>query len=150
MIEKDDNVVVYSHMSDTKLRNIINERKHLSPERATSLLKRLDIRVSELLSHETFEKKYQVFHTKESIFYSIGYGRPDPYFKYIFLDEKFILYIYIGSDYIGLDFNENINTPTNLEKQTIVDKLLHIFQDIDFFWVDWVNKDNLTIEFIGE
>lgn len=90
MLEKDC-VIVYSHMSDTKLRAIINERQHLSPERAKSLLKRLDITLSELSPHETFEKSYEVYHTKEAIFYYVGYGRPDPYFNYIFLDKKFIL-----------------------------------------------------------
>lgn len=149
MIEKDDNVVVYSHMSDTELRNIINERKHLSPERAKSLLKRLEITLSELSPHEIFEKSYEVYHTKEAIFYSIGYGRPDPYFDLVFLNNKFIVYVYMGSNYVKFDFRDNINIPTEFDKQEVVRQLFDMFDNFDVWWSMLLLEENPVIEFEG-
>lgn len=149
MLEKEP-VIVHNHMSDTELRAIINERKHLSPERAVSLLKDLEIKLAEVPKDREFKGYHEVYHTKEAIFYYIGYGRPEPYLEYVFLNERFIVYVYIGSNYIGLDLKDNLNIPTKSEKRETVDQLIYILKKIDFFWVDLTDENNLKIEFIGE
>lgn len=148
MLEKEP-VIVHNHMSDTELRAIINERKHLSPKRTVSLLKDLEIKLAEVPKDREFKGYHEVYHTKEAIFYSIGYGRPDPYFNLVFLNNKFIVYIYMGSNYIKFDFKDNMNMPTEFDKKEVVRQLFDMFDNFEVWWSMLLLEDNPTIEFEG-
>lgn len=139
-------------MSDTTLRAIINKRKHLSPKRAESLLEDLEFKLRELPANRTFEGYYPIYHTQESVFYDIGYGRPNSYFELVFSNSKFIVYVYMADNYIKLDFRENTNKLTEFDKKEVVRQLFDMFDNYEvWFSMLLLNKNKKTIiEFVEE
>jgi len=140
---------VKEHMSATQLKKILNERKHLNEREAKFLLILLERNLENITPPETFEKSRYIYHTDDAIFYAIAYGRPDPYHRFAFLNDKFIVGVGVGYYHLELDFRGNINEPTDKDKKEVVNQLFDIVENADVFLLECMTRDNTTLEFVG-
>ena len=139
---------VKEHMSATQLKNIINDRKHLNESKVRYLLIFLEKYLENITPPENFEKSRYIYHTDDAVFYAIAYGRPDPYQRFAFLNDKFIVGVGVGYYYLELDFGGNINKPTEQDQREVINQLFDIVENADIFLLECMNRDNTTIEFV--
>lgn len=142
---------VKEHMSATQLENIINERKHLNPKRAETLLRILEEDLESLSPSTAFEEGCYTYHTDDAIFYP-AISSSGSYWGFAFLNKKFILDIDMGrqlQNYITISFYGNTNKPTEEDKKEVVNQLFYIIENADIFLLEDVIKDNMIIEFVG-
>ena len=140
---------VKEHMSATQLKNIINDRKHLNESKVRYLLIFLEKYLENITPPETFEKSRYIYHTDDAVFYAIAYGRPDPYHRFAFLNDKFIVGVGVGYYHLELDFGGNINKPTEQDQREVINQLFDIVENADIFLLECMTRDNTTIEFVG-
>ena len=139
---------VKEHMSAMQLKNIINDRKHLNEREVRYLLIFLEKYLENITPPETFEKSRYIYHTDDAVFYAIAYGRPDPYHRFAFLNDKFIVGVGVGYYHLELDFRGNINEPIDKDKKEVVNQLFDIVENADVFLLECMTRDNTTIEFV--
>ena len=142
---------VREHMSATQLENIINDRKHLNPKRAETLLRILREKLESFSLSTTFEEGCYIYHTDDAIFYPTIVSSGS-YWGFAFLNKKFILDIDMGrqlQNYITISFRDNSNRPNEEDKKEIVNELFYIIENADIFLLENVTKDNMIIEFVG-
>ncbi len=140
---------VKEHMSATQLKKILNERKHLNESTARSLFIILEKDLENITLPKTFEESRYTYHSDDAVFYSIAYGRPDPYFRFIFLNDRFIVGVGVDRPNIELDFRNNLNKPTVEDKKEVVNQLFDIVENAEVFLLECMTRDNTTIEFVG-
>lgn len=140
---------VKEHMSATQLKKILNERKHLNEEEAKYLSITLERNLENITPPKTYEKSHYTYHSDDAVFYSIAYGRPDPYFRFIFLNDRFIVGVGVDRPNIELDFRNNLNKPTEQDQREVINQLFDIVENADIFLLECMNRDNTTIEFVG-
>ena len=141
---------VKEHMSATQLENIINDRKHLNPKRAETLLRILEEKVQDTTPSENFEEAYYIFNTEEAIFYGIQGSISS--LTYVFLNKDFIVNVDIRGSRpysVALSFHDNINKPTDEDQREAVDQLFYIIENAEVFLLEDMTRDNTTIEFVG-
>lgn len=139
---------VKEHMSATQLKNIINDRKHLNEREVRYLLIFLEKYLENITPPENFEKSRYIYHTDDAVFYAIAYGRPDPYHRFAFLNDKFIVGVGVGYYYLELDFRGNINELTEQDQREVINQLFDIVENADIFLLECMTRDNTTIEFV--
>ena len=140
---------VREHMSATQLKKILNERKHLNERKVKFLFIILEEHLGNITPPKTYEKSHYTYHTDDAVFYSIAHSRPDRYFPFIFLNERFIVGVGVDRPNIELDFRHNFNKPTDEDKQEVVNQLFDIVENAEVFLLECMTRDNTTIEFVG-
>lgn len=142
---------INEHMTATQLKNIINERKHLSLIRSEVLLRELEEYVKDITPPRTFEESCFTFHTNGTVFYATGRSVFSSMYQAVFLNKNFIVGVSIRCCHpnsVTLDFKKNSNKPTEQDKKEVFNQLFDIIENADIFLLEDMTRDNTTIEFV--
>ena len=135
-------------ITQNEFRGILNERLNLNPILIRGII--LDfLGGNELSNKNKEEEKISAIYHINGNFLCPAMTRPDPYFEYIFSNNKFVVYIQTNNhDYMIVSFKGNIAIPNKKDIEKIKNEIFEIIESGKVFLLWDMKKENTKFKII--
>ncbi|MGE8557785.1 MAG: hypothetical protein ACN6NU_04845 [Acinetobacter sp.] len=129
---------------------ILQARLHLNPRIIQWIIKELAKNIEDAKKWgKTFEEYCPVYNIHGNFIYATG-ERPDPEFVYIFSNQSFVVSLYTNNhDYMAINFNENLNVPTEQDIKKLKKEIFEIIESGKVFLLWDIKQENTKFKIIG-